>query len=380
MSALVSFSNPAARKQPGCDFPASVYSNNMPPFTHIDAYDYVLPPELIAQQPPAERDGGRLMVLDRQTQAISHRKIRDLPEFLRPRDCLVLNNSRVVPAKLQGVRAKTGGKWEGLFLGLTAERDWKLIGQTRGRLDLGETVTVRPPNGSTQTLALELLDRGTEGVWIWRPQSHDDAWALLEQFGSVPLPPYISRSHDQSQDRERYQTTFAQTPGSVAAPTAGLHFTPELLERCRLRGVDRAEVTLHVGLGTFRPVSVADIREHVMHPEWCTLSPETARRLREVHEKGGRVVAVGTTALRTLETAVAANGWSGWEGESRLFITPPYEFRAVDVLLTNFHLPKSTLLMLVSAFAGYELTRSAYATAVAEHYRFFSYGDAMLIV
>jgi len=347
---------------------------------HIDAYSYDLPPELIAQVPPPERDGGRLMVIDRSTQSITHRQIRELPEFLQPRDCLVLNNSRVVPAKLQGLRTKTGGKWEGLFLGLTDERHWKLIGQTRGRLERGETVTLHPPNGSSKTLALELLDRCSDGVWTWRPQATEDVWELLDQFGSVPLPPYIGRTEFRAEDRERYQTTFAQTPGSVAAPTAGLHFTPELLERCRQRGVERAEVTLHVGLGTFRPVSVTDIREHVMHPEWCTLPPETATRLQQVRENKGRIVAVGTTALRTLETAVVANGWSGWEGESRLFITPPYEFQAVDVLLTNFHLPKSTLLMLVSAFAGYELTRTAYATAVAERYRFFSYGDAMLII
>ncbi len=226
-------------------------------------------------------------------------------------------------------------------------------------------MTLRPPQTSAETLALELRDRGADGVWTWRPQSDDDVWVLLDRFGSVPLPPYIDRAEFRPEDRERYQTTFAQSPGSVAAPTAGLHFTPELLERCRQRGVDRAEVTLHVGLGTFRPVSVTDIREHVMHPEWCTLSPATAAHLQQVRGTGGRIVAVGTTALRTLETAVAANNWSGWEGESRLFITPPYEFLAVDVLLTNFHLPKSTLLMLVSAFAGYELTRAAYAAAVA---------------
>ncbi|HET6422924.1 MAG TPA: tRNA preQ1(34) S-adenosylmethionine ribosyltransferase-isomerase QueA, partial [Planctomycetaceae bacterium] len=229
-------------------------------------------------------------------------------------------------------------------------------------------------------LELELIERGPEGVWLWHPRSERDPWELLDQFGRIPLPPYIARMEERAEDRERYQTTFAQTPGSVAAPTAGLHFTPELLEQCRQRGIDRAEVTLHVGLGTFRPVSVSDIREHVMHAEWCTLSPETAARLQRVRSDGGRIVAVGTTACRTLETAHAASGWSGWEGESRLFITPPYQFRTVDVLLTNFHLPKSTLLMLVSAFAGYELTRAAYAAAIAERYRFFSYGDAMLIL
>lgn len=352
----------------------------MPPLTHIDAYDYDLPPELIAQRPPPYRDAGRLMVVDRQSQTLSHRMIRDLPELLRPRDCLVLNNSRVVPAKLQGVRTKTGGKWEGLFLGLSAERDWKLIGQTRGRLKIGETITLSPPGAIDAWLILELRERGSEGVWIWRPLSEQNPWELLDQFGRIPLPPYIARSEERLEDRERYQTTFAQTPGSVAAPTAGLHFTPELLERCRQRGVDQAQVTLHVGLGTFRPVNVVNIHEHVMHAEWCTLPAETAAKLQQVRTEEGRIVAVGTTACRTLETAVTANGWAGWEGESRLFITPSYEFRAIDALLTNFHLPKSTLLMLVSAFAGYELTRAAYAAAIAERYRFFSYGDAMLIV
>ncbi len=352
----------------------------MPPLTQIDAYDYVLPPELIAQEPPIERDGGRLLLLDRRNQSFSHRMIRELPELLRPRDCLVLNNSRVVPAKLQGLRTKTGGKWEGLFLGLTSGRQWKLIGQTRGRIEIGETVTLTSSDNNHGALELELLERGPEGVWIWQPRALVDPWKLLDIYGRIPLPPYIERMSDRPQDRDRYQTTFAQTPGSVAAPTAGLHFTPELLERCRDQGIDRAEVTLHVGLGTFRPVSVTDIREHVMHPEWCTLSAETAVKLPQVRANGGRIVAVGTTACRTLETAVAANGWAAWEGESRLFITPPYEFRAIDALLTNFHLPKSTLLMLVSAFAGYDLTRAAYAAAIAERYRFFSYGDAMLIV
>lgn len=352
----------------------------MTPLTHIDAYDYDLPPELIAQEPPAERDAGRLLVIDRQTQTFSHHRIRDLPQFLRPGDCLVLNNSRVVPAKLQGVRTRTGGRWEGLFLGLADGGHWKLIGQTRGRIEVGETVTLSAPHDPQAQFELELFARGPEGVWVWAPQSQEDPWSVLDRFGRIPLPPYITRDHDHAADRERYQTTFAQTPGSVAAPTAGLHFTPELLEQCRQRGVERAEVTLHVGLGTFRPVNVNDIREHVMHAEWCTLTATTAAQLQRVRSQNGRIVAVGTTASRTLETAYAASGWNGWEGESRLFITPPYEFQTVDVLLTNFHLPKSTLLMLVSAFAGYELIRAAYAAAIAERYRFFSYGDAMLIL
>lgn len=351
----------------------------MPDLTAVAAYDYVLPEELIAQAPLPERDGGRLLVVDRRTQTLAHRLVRDLPDLLQPGDALVLNNSRVVPAKLQGIRTQTGGKWEGLFL-RRCERGWKLIGQTRGRLEVGETVTLFPSEDRPERLTLKLSERGGDGVWTWEPQSDDDTWRLLERFGSVPLPPYITRLAEGSEDKERYQTTFAQRPGSVAAPTAGLHFSAELLDRCHQRGIKRTEVTLHVGLGTFRPVSVADVRQHVMHAEWCELTAETAAQLAGVRQADGRVVAVGTTAMRTLETAVAATGWSGWQGESQLFIYPPYEFRAVDALLTNFHLPKSTLLMLVSAFAGYELTRQAYAVAIAERYRFFSYGDAMLVL
>jgi S-adenosylmethionine:tRNA ribosyltransferase-isomerase len=202
---------------------------------------------------------------------------------------------------------------------------------------------------------------------------------LLDAYGTMPLPPYIERSPTDA-DRERYQTTYATQPGSVAAPTAGLHFTPELLSRCRERGIELAEVTLHVGLGTFRPVSAEDLSRHVMHAEWCEISEATGRRLSEVRRRGGRIVAVGTTSARTLESAQGRVGWHGWRGETDLFIRPPYEFRAVDALLTNFHLPKSTLLMLVSALAGIDLIRRAYAEAIAHRYRFFSYGDAMLIV
>jgi len=194
------------------------------------------------------------------------------------------------------------------------------------------------------------------------------------------LPPYIRHGQEAAGDRERYQTVYADAPGSVAAPTAGLHFTPELLAECAARGIGTARVTLHVGLGTFRPVNVEDLRQHAMHAEWCSVSGETMATLQQTRQRGGRIVSVGTTSLRTLESAVRTAGWTGWQGESRLFIYPPYEFQAVDALLTNFHLPKSTLLMLVSAFAGYELTREAYQAAIAERYRFFSYGDAMLVV
>ncbi len=347
--------------------------------TRLDAYDYELPPELIAQQPLAERDQARLLVLDRRTQSLSHRQICDLPDLLQPGDCLVVNNTRVVPARLVGVRTRTGGRWEGLFLGLSAD-GWQLIGQTRGRLELGETVTIAAPQPQEPSLMLRLVSRGEGGVWLWEPEATDDPWMLLDRYGQIPLPPYIARPNPQETDRERYQTVFAKHAGSAAAPTAGLHFTPALLQRCADRGIDRVEVTLHVGLGTFRPVSVESITEHVMHAEACEVSAETAQCLAAVRARGGRIVAVGTTSLRTLETAARNDMRSGWSGESRLFIYPPYDFRLIDGLLTNFHLPKSTLLMLVSAFAGVDLTRVAYRTAVDEHYRFFSYGDAMLIL
>jgi S-adenosylmethionine:tRNA ribosyltransferase-isomerase len=292
----------------------------------------------------------------------------------------VLNDSRVVPARLKGVRTETGGRWEGLFLSVGSDGFWRVIGQTRGYLRIGETVTISASRKPAEALRLKLLSREEDGVWVMQPDPPGEPFALLDQFGSVPLPPYIRHGQEAAGDRERYQTVYAATPGSAAAPTAGLHFTPELLANCTWQGIRAARVTLHVGLGTFRPVNVDNLREHVMHAEACTVSAETMDQLQQTRAQGGRIIAVGTTSLRTLETAVGAAGWSAWQGESRLFVFPPYEFQAVDGLLTNFHLPKSTLLMLVSALAGYELTRSAYRAAIAERYRFFSYGDAMLVL
>jgi len=353
----------------------------MTEFTRLASYDYELPPELIAQHPPEQRDAARLLVVDRQRQAIELGFIRELPERLSAGDCLVMNDSRVVPARLVGYRTATGGRWEGLFLGLATTGHWRLIGQTRGRLQAGETLTIPATRPEGDTLTLQLDERLDGGQWSVLPHSEDSCWDLLDRFGSVPLPPYIRHSHAEAEDRERYQTVYAAAPGSVAAPTAGLHFTPELLNRCRLRGIERAQVTLHVGLGTFRPVSVDDIREHQMHAEWCSILPETAAAWQKTRQQGGRIVAVGTTSLRTLETAAETlSAGQGWEGESRIFIYPPFQFRSVDALLTNFHLPKSTLLMLVCAFGGYDLIRRAYDIAVAERFRFFSYGDAMLIL
>lgn len=352
----------------------------MPDLTDLAAYDYTLPPELIAQHPVEPRDAARLMVVDRRRGSLQHRTIRELPELLSPGDCLVLNTSRVVPARLVGVRTLTGGHWEGLFLGLEPGGSWKLIAQTRGRIQAGETVTIPHRDAGRKPLVLRLFARGEGGTWLATAEDPRDPLALLDEYGHVPLPPYIRQGTEVPSDRERYQTVYAATPGSAAAPTAGLHFTAELLQRSRERGISQAHVTLHVGLGTFRPVNSSDIRSHEMHKEWCELPPETAVQIQEVKQAGRRVIAVGTTSLRTMETAARESTGDGWQGESQLFIYPPYEFRSVDALLTNFHWPKSTLLMLVCAFAGYELALEAYRTAIAERYRFYSYGDAMLIL
>jgi S-adenosylmethionine:tRNA ribosyltransferase-isomerase len=350
------------------------------PLHRLDSYDYLLPPELIAQEPLADRASARLLVVDRRHNTLAHLTVRDLPQLLSPGDCLVLNNTRVVPARLIGVRTATKGKWQGLFLSHDAAGDWRVIGQTRGYIHIGETVSIPDPHDPATILQLRLVERLEDGVYRMQPSMEGNAWPLLERFGRVPLPPYIRHGQAHAGDRAHYQTTYAERPGSVAAPTAGLHFTPELLAACRARGINTAEVTLHVGLGTFRPVNTDDIRQHVMHGEWCDVPASTAERLRQTRADGARIVAVGTTSLRTLETAVSAAGWQAWQGESRLFVYPPYEFRAVDALLTNFHLPKSTLLMLVSAFAGAELTRRAYRAAIEARYRFYSYGDAMLVL
>ncbi len=348
----------------------------------LDTYSYELPEELIAKEPPERRDGARLMVLDREQKTIEHRTIRDLPDLLRSGDRLVLNDTRVVPARIVGERSATGGKWEGLFLRKLGVGDWEIIGQTRGRLTPGESITLksihRPAESSP--LTVKLVQRGNDGVWIARPESELDAFELLDRYGTVPLPPYMQRKVADDSDWSRYQTTFAQTPGSVAAPTAGLHFTPELLAECASRGITNSRVTLHVGIGTFRPVTVDKLSDHDMHSEWCVLPETTAAELTQTRESGGRVVGVGTTSVRTLESVAARGPLAAWQGETNLFIRPPYEFRAIDCLLTNFHLPKSTLFVLVCALAGTDFVHEAYREAITERYRFFSYGDAMLIL
>jgi len=343
-------------------------------------YDYLLPDELIARHPPAQREDARLMVVDRAANTIGHRSIRDLPSLLNAGDCLMFNDSRVVPARLKGRRAKTGGKWEGLFLAVAPAGQWRLMCQTRGRLTAGEQIEIVSFHGpESATLRLTLVSRADEGTWIARPESDLPSFELLDQFGTVPLPPYVGRELPDGDDRDRYQTVYAQSPGSVAAPTAGLHFTRELLAECEAQGVSTGFVTLHVGVGTFRPIAVAKLDEHHMHYESCAISAQAVELVERTKVRGGRVVAVGTTTVRTLESAARSRTLLAGEYETNLFIRPPYEFRVPDALLTNFHLPRSTLLVLVSTFASPELIRRAYAEAIEQRYRFFSYGDAMLI-
>jgi len=348
----------------------------------LHQYDYHLPEELIAGSPLEQRDKARLLVVDRSNAKLQHRLVCELPDLLAEHDCLVLNDTQVIPARLLGRRAATGGKWEGLYLGTNAAKTWRLIGQTRGKLEIGEKVVVYPAHApeSGDELWLTLLERQPGNVWVARPDSEQSALELLRRYGTVPLPPYIGRKLATPDDWSRYQTTYARRPGAVAAPTAGLHFTPDLFEQCHLRGIGSAFVTLHVGLGTFRPIEAENLSDHRMHSEWCEVSRETAERIRATKRQGGRVVAVGTTTVRTLETAPCSPEIDAWQGETDLFIRPPYKFQIVDALLTNFHLPKSSLMVMVSAFAGIELIQRAYACAIREQYRFYSYGDAMLIL
>ncbi|MGE0696171.1 MAG: tRNA preQ1(34) S-adenosylmethionine ribosyltransferase-isomerase QueA [Pirellulales bacterium] len=346
-------------------------------------YDYQLPRELIAQHPPARRSDARLLVVDRARAALQHYHIRDLPTLLRAGDVLVLNDTRVIPARLVGFRERTGGRWEGLFLSADGHGPWRLLAKTRGKLAPGEQVVL--VNERLQPVfRLRMLAREADGSWVALPEPQDgpalDTLALLERVGRVPLPPYIRDGEMDAADRERYQTIYAQVPGAVAAPTAGLHFTKELLERLVGVGVSLVRVTLHVGLDTFRPVTVENLAEHVMHSEWCRITPEAVAKIQAGKAAGGRTIAVGTTSVRVLETAARGGTLAAFEGPSDLFIRPPFEFHAVDGLLTNFHLPRTTLLVLVRTFGGDALIRQAYAEAIHEEYRFYSYGDAMLIL
>ncbi|MFH1706507.1 MAG: tRNA preQ1(34) S-adenosylmethionine ribosyltransferase-isomerase QueA [Planctomycetota bacterium] len=340
--------------------------------TRTSAYHFDLPAELIAQAPLPDRAGSRMMVVEREGERIGHRMFRDLPELLPPGCLLVLNDTRVVPARLR-IQRPTGGAGEVLLVRREADDIWQALARPAGRLRPGD----RYPCGSALTVEIvaDLPDGLKRVRLIPAGGTVDEA---IEEAGEMPLPPYIKRKRSDPADRERYQTVYATTAGSSAAPTAGLHFTPAVLDAVRARGIEMAHLTLHVGPGTFLPVRTDNIRSHRMHAEWYTVG---AALLARVRERKRPVVAVGTTALRALESAVRAvpDASGGVTGETEIFIHPRFEFKAVEGLLTNFHLPESTLIMLVAALAGREFILKAYAEAVREKYRFFSYGDCMLI-
>lgn len=357
-----------------------------PDLNLVSSWQYDLPDELIASRPTERRDESRLMLVNRQSGQIEHCEIRDLPDLLAANSRLVFNNTKVVPARLFGFRTKTQGKWEGLFLSVQPDGKWIITGKTRGRLAPGETLTIFPAAKSageccdSEMLQLTLEEKLEQGSWTVSVTDQRHAFQILEEFGTLPLPPYIGRDVADESDADRYQTVFADVPGAIAAPTAGLHFTQELLGRCRKQSMTTSEVTLHVGIGTFRPVNTENLADHHMHSEWCRVSSEAASDIRSTHEADHRVVAVGTTSVRTLESAARNASLAEWQGATDLFIRPGFSFQVVDQLLTNFHLPGSTLIVLVAALAGYELTMEAYAKAVEQKYRFYSYGDAMLIL
>jgi S-adenosylmethionine:tRNA ribosyltransferase-isomerase len=341
-------------------------------------YDYDLPRDLIAQFPLPNRADARLLVVDRAASMLAHRYVRDLPEILLRGDCLVLNDTRVVPARLVGFRTSTGGHWEGLFLEGSNEGLWRILCKTRGHLAPGETITLLNAQGR-EDIRLTLVSPHVEGIWVVRPESTEEAFALLERVGRVPLPPYIRKGEMVESDRQNYQTVFARSPGAVAAPTAGLHFTELLLRRLEKQGIVLCWLTLKVGAGTFRPVVGPQIAEHRVPPGGAPLGQGAVDKVRFARQRGGRVIAVGTTTVRVLETAAQDGELKPFSGMTDLFIRPPYRFRAVDALLTNFHLPRTTLLVLVRTFGGDELMKRAYEEAIREEYRFYSYGDAMLI-
>ncbi|MDH7578972.1 MAG: tRNA preQ1(34) S-adenosylmethionine ribosyltransferase-isomerase QueA [Bacillota bacterium] len=341
----------------------------------VSDFDYHLPPGLIAQYPAPQRESSRLLVLRRETGEIAHTIFSAIPEYFEPGDVLVLNETKVFPARLIGKRAGTGGRFEVVLLEEKEPGIWEALVRPGRRARPG----VRLIFGEGE-LQAEIGDRTEAGGRVLKFSPSPDFWEKIFQVGEVPLPPYIKRKPEEI-DRTRYQTVYARTLGSVAAPTAGLHFTPELLHEIEQKGVHFAFTLLHVGLGTFRPVKVEEVEEHQMHAEYWRLEETAANLINEALRSGKRVIAVGTTVARVLESAAAAGGCvKPGEGWTRLFIYPGYRFRIIDGLITNFHLPRSTLLMLICAFAGRERVLRAYREAVARRYRFFSYGDAMLII
>lgn len=335
-------------------------------------FSFELPQELIAQTPLAQRDASRLMVLNRATGEIQHRHFSDLPQLLDPKDCLILNDSRVLPARIYGVKEDTGANVEFLLLEHRGQNVWECLAKPGKRAKEGSRFSF----GEGKLLG-RVLSVQEDGNRLVEFTCEGSIFAVLDDIGQMPLPPYIK---EKLQDKERYQTVYSRELGSAAAPTAGLHFTPELLDQIREKGVGVGFVTLHVGLGTFRPVSAKRITDHKMHAEHYQMSEETARLILDTKAKGGRVIAVGTTSCRTIESIAQKNGGiCADEGWTEIFIYPGYEFRGIDGLITNFHLPESTLIMLVSALAGREHVLNAYTEAVAQRYRFFSFGDAMFV-
>lgn len=339
----------------------------------LSDYYYDLPEELIAQDPLEKRDSSRLMILNRKEKTVEHKIFQDVIDFLEPNDCLVINNTRVIPARLLGQKELTGGKIEIFLLKNLGNDTWEVLTKPGRKAIPGASFVFG--DGALKATVLEIHDDGNRVVKF----DYEGVFeAVLDKVGTVPLPPYI---HNKLKDAERYQTVYSKWNGSSAAPTAGLHFTPELLDAIRQKGVSIAEVTLHVGLGTFRPVKEENILEHKMHSEYYKITQETCDKINNAKKNGGRVIAVGTTSCRVLESVAKDNGEIfPEEGNTEIFIYPGYKFKILDGLITNFHLPESTLIMLVSAFAGYDFTMKAYKKAVEERYRFFSFGDAMLII
>ena len=337
-----------------------------------DDFDFDLPEELIAQTPLSKRDASRLLVLDRKTGEINHRHFTDVIDYMEQGDTLVLNDTKVMPARLYGVKEETVAVIEVLLLKDEGNNTWECLTKPAKRIKEGTIVSFG--DGKLKAKCIQVLD---EGIRKFELNYKGILYEILDELGEMPLPPYI---HEKLKDKDRYQTVYAKNVGSAAAPTAGLHFTEELLDKIKVKGVNIAYITLHVGLGTFRPVNVEDVTKHKMHSEYYIMSDEVANLLNETKESGHKVISVGTTSTRTLETIASLYGkFKGCSGWTDIFIYPGYEFKGIDYLITNFHLPKSTLVMLVSALAGKENIMKAYNEAIKEKYRFFSFGDSMLI-
>lgn len=343
-------------------------------------YDFDLPKELIAQHPTQNREDARLMVVDRQRGTIEHSHFRDIVDWLRRGDCLVLNETKVIPAKLIGYRTKTKGRWQGLYLEHDANTGViKVLCKTRGRIQPGETVTLQDREGLDRAV-VTMVAKMNGGCWAIKPQDEPSVDQFLQELGRVPLPHYIRDGNMTDADVRDYQTVYAREPGSVAAPTAGLHFTDRLLTQIIDAGVNICKVSLHVGTGTFRPIATDTIEDHQMHGEHGMINQSAVDLITSTRQSGGRIISVGTTSTRLLETAGRQQPLQPWSGSTDLYIRPGHQFRLVDGLITNFHLPRTTLLVLVRAFGGDQLVKRAYRQAIEHKYRFFSYGDGMLIV